>query len=105
MEEPNIEYIIKLSGNDESVRRKLINVLKYELPLEIEAYYANVNLNQLQQAAFHVHKIKHKMAVLGLQDSYASAEIYEDQLSENRMELQSKFENTLTLMLNFVNSL
>jgi hypothetical protein len=49
MEEPNIKYILKLSGNDESVRLKLINVLKYELPLEIEAYYATINQNQLQQ--------------------------------------------------------
>ncbi|MFC6876018.1 Hpt domain-containing protein [Flavobacterium myungsuense] len=105
MEEPNIKYILKLSGNDESVRLKLINVLKYELPLEIEAYYATINQNQLQQAVFHVHKIKHKMAILGLENSYSSAEIYENQLSENRVELQSKFENTLTLMLNFVNSL
>jgi hypothetical protein len=105
MEKPNIEYILKLSGTEESVRLKLINVLKYELPIEMEAYYANINVEQWQQAACHVHKIKHKMAILGLHDSYTYADVYEKQLSENTKELQSDFENSLTLMLNFVNSL
>jgi hypothetical protein len=105
MEEPNIEYILKLSGGEESVRRRLITVLQYELPIEIEGYYTNIKSNQWQQAAFHVHKIKHKIAILGLEENYAMAEIYENQLAENRRDLQIEFEKTLTLMLNFVNSL
>ena len=105
MEEPNIEYILKLSGGEESVRCRLITVLQYELPIEIEGYYTNIKSNQWQQAAFHVHKIKHKIAILGLEENYAMAEIYENQLAENRRDLQIEFEKTLTLMLNFVNSL
>ncbi len=105
MERPNIEYILKLSGNEESVKLKLIRVLKYELPIEIEAYGACIALNNCQQAAFYVHKIKHKIAILGLTKTYHMSEKYEIQLSENRKELQNDFENALTVMLNFVNNL
>lgn len=105
MEEPNIEYILKLARGEESVRRRLVNVLQYELPVEIEGYYTNIKSNQWQQAAFYVHKIKHKIGILGLEESYAMAEIYETQLAENRTDLQTDFEKTLPLMLNFVNSL
>ncbi len=105
MEEPNIEYILLLARGEESIKLKLIKVLQYELPIEIDAYYENIKSNQWQQAAFHVHKIKHKIAILGLEDTYLMAEKYEYQLSENRTDLQTDFENTLTLMLNFVNNL
>lgn len=105
MEKPNIEYIVKLAGNEESVRLKLIRVLKYELPIEIEAYSASIALNNWQQAAFYVHKIKHKVAILGLTRTYHMSEKYEIQLSDNRRELQKDFENALSVMQNFVNNL
>jgi len=105
MEEPNIEYLLKLARGEESITLKLINILKYELPIEIEAYYGKIKSNQLQQAAFHVHKLKHKIAILGLEQTYFMTEKYETQLSENRKNLQKDFERTLPLILNFVNSL
>lgn len=105
MEQPNIDYILKLARGEESIKLKLIKVLQYELPIEIEAYFENIKSNQWQQTAFHVHKIKHKIAILGLEENYAIAEKYETQLAENKKDLQTDFENTLTLMQNFVNSL
>ena len=35
MEEPNIEYILKLAQGEEIIKLKLIKVLQYELPIEI----------------------------------------------------------------------
>jgi HPt (histidine-containing phosphotransfer) domain-containing protein len=105
MEKPNIDYILKLARGEENVKLKLIKVLQYELPIEMEAYYENIKSNQWQQAAFHVHKIKHKIAILGLEETYLMAEKYENQLSENRTDLQRDFENNLKLILHFVNSL
>ena len=61
MEQPNIDYILKLARGEESIKLKLIKVLQYELPIEIEAYFENIKSNQWQQSAFHVHKIKHKI--------------------------------------------
>lgn len=105
METPNLNYIEKLAANDEKLKQKLIDILQFELPTEIDAYFANIKGNNLQQAAFHVHKIKHKIAILGFEEKYLMAEKYEFQLAENKRELQTEFEDTLALILNFINSL
>lgn len=105
MEQPNLEYIIKLSGDKEIVKQKLVDILKYELPLEIEAYNVSLRLNKMEQTASCVHKLKHKIGLLGLEEGYYIAEEYENQLSKNEKKLQVKFENMLNLMRNFVNSL
>ncbi|MGL2965814.1 Hpt domain-containing protein [Flavobacterium sp. XGLA_31] len=105
MEQPNLDYILKLSGNDETIKRKLIDTLKYELPLEIDAYYLSIHLNKWKQAASCVHKLKHKIGILGLEESYYIAEDYEKELIKSGKKLQAEFENRLTLMQNFVNRL
>ncbi|MDI1315953.1 Hpt domain-containing protein [Flavobacterium sp.] len=105
MEQPNLDYILKLSGDDEAIQLKLISILQYELPLEIDAYFACMHLKKTKQAASCVHKLKHKIGILGLEESYYTAEKYEDELKKNKKNLQKKFENTLTLMQNFVNEL
>ena len=105
MEQPNIDYIIKLSGNQEIIKQKLINVLKYELPLEIDAYNVSMHLNKMKQSASCVHKLKHKIGILGLEESYHIAEEYENQLTKNEKKLQSEFEKILILIQNFVNYL
>ncbi|MBC7522918.1 MAG: Hpt domain-containing protein [Flavobacterium sp.] len=105
MELPNIEYIIKLSGNDESVKDKLISVLKYELPLEITAYYNSILLNDNNQTIFCVHKLKHKIGILGLDKGYYIAEEYENQLKENTNKMQNTFEKIIISIQNFVDFL
>lgn len=105
MEQPNLDYIIKLSANDERVKTKLINTMKFELPMEIDAYYVSVHLKKNIQAAACVHKLKNKIGILGLEEGYHIAEEYENQLKNREKKLQIEFENILTLMQNFVNSL
>jgi len=105
MERPNLNYILKLSNNDENVKLKLIHVLKYELPLEIKDYQTSMYLNDLKQAAFYVHKLKHKIGIVGLEKSYYIAEAYENELQKNGKKLQIAFEKSLTLMQTFVNEL
>lgn len=105
MEAPNLDYIAKLAANDEKIKQKLIDILQFELPTEIDAYFANIKANDLQQAGSLVHKIKHKIAILGLEEKYSIAEKYEIHLYENKRELQTEFEDTLALILNFINSL
>ena len=105
MEQPNMDYLNKLSGNDETIKLKLTNILKKELPLEIAAYYGSILLKKRKLAAECVHKLKHKIALLGLEESYYMAEEYENQLVKNEIELQTEFENCLKVMQHFVNSL
>lgn len=105
MEQPNLDYIIKLAANDERVKTKLIDTMKFELPMEIDAYYVSVHLKKTIQAAACVHKLKNKIGILGLEEGYHIAEEYENQLKNREKKLQIEFENILTLMQNFVNSL
>ena len=105
MEKPNIDYIIKLSRGEEAIKQKFIGVLKFELPIEIDAYYVSLHLDKRTQTAECIHKLKNKIAILGLEQSYHIADDYEKNIHNGRKDLQLEFENTLTLMQNFVNTL
>ena len=105
MENPNIEYINKLSGNEEAVKQKLIDILKFELPLEIDAYHNSLHLKKWSQTMECIHKLKNKIGILGLEASYDLADEYEKSEKSNRKDLQIAFEKTLTLMQHFVNCL
>lgn len=105
MEIPNIEYINKLSRNDEVIKQKFIGILKFELPIEIDAYFVSLHMNKWSQTKECIHKLKNKIAILGLETSYFLAEEYEKSNQDSRKKLQIEFEKTLTLMQQFVNCL
>ena len=105
MEKPNIEYINKLSRNEESIKQKFIGILKFELPIEIDAYYLSLHLNKWSQTKECIHKLKNKIAILGLENGYHLADEYEKSEQNSRKKLQIAFEKTLTLMQQFVNCL
>ncbi len=105
MEKPNIEYINKLSRNDAVIKQKFIGILKFELPIEIDAYYMSLHLNKWAQTKECIHKLKNKIGVLGLENSYNLTDDYEKSNQSNRKYLQLEFEKTLTLMQQFVNCL
>lgn len=102
MEQPNIDYFIKLSNNNDSFKQKLIEVIKYELPLEIDFYLQCIRLKEWENAAQSVHKLKHKIGVLGMEKGYYVAEEYEKNLKEGSTELQSAFEEILTTINQFI---
>jgi hypothetical protein len=102
MEKPNIEYINKLSRNEEVIKQKFIGILKLELPIEIDAYYVSLHLKRWPQTMECIHKLKNKIAILGLENSYHLADEYEKSDQNNRKHLQLEFEKTLTLMQQFV---
>ena len=59
MEQSNLDYIKKLSGDNAEFKKKLIDIIKYELPLEIVAYEKFIEEQKLVNAAESVHKLKH----------------------------------------------
>lgn len=105
MEQPNLNYIIKLSGSDIIFQQKIIEIIKIELPLEISVYQENISAKNYKDAAECVHKLKHKISVLSLEKSYYIAEEFESNILKNSTKLKQEFENILTLMQEFVNSL
>lgn len=105
MEQPNLNYINELSGNDIDFKQKIISIVKSELPQEIESYKSLFQTHNFKATAEMVHKLKHKISVLGLEKSYYIAEKFEDNLKQGSTELKTEFENVLHLMQKFVGDL
>lgn len=105
MEQPNESYISQLSGDNAEFRAKIISVIKKELPEEINAYKEALNVNKFQLAASCVHKLKHKISVLGMEKSYYIAEELEINLLKQSTDLHVEFENILNSMQRFVDQL
>lgn len=90
-EEPNLEYVDKLAGEDKAFRQKFITILKNEFPRERQEYEANLEDRNYPEAAENVHKLKHKFNVLGLYQSHALAVRYEAELRECNHSLHTEF--------------
>jgi HPt (histidine-containing phosphotransfer) domain-containing protein len=105
MEQPNLNYIDSLAGNDTVFRQKLISTIQAELPQEIEEYTDNIAKNDLLRAAGNVHKLKHKISVMGMEKSYYLAETFENNLKAGGTEFKEDFETVLKTMQDFANSL
>lgn len=104
-EQPNLKYIEKLADGDSLIRERLILILKQEFPLEILKYRNDIlNFNYLQ-AAESVHKIRHKIGLLGLENSYFISEIYEQNLRDNLTQNQINFEKIIIKIEDFLKSI
>jgi HPt (histidine-containing phosphotransfer) domain-containing protein len=105
MEKPNLNYINQLSGDNEEFKAKIIGILKKELPEEVALYQNHIQTKNLKLAGEIVHKLKHKVSILGLEKSYYIAEEFEGNLKEQSTKLQSEFESILKMMQDFVDML
>lgn len=105
MEQPNLNYINQLSGDNIEFKTKMIGILKKELPEEIGVFKKDMAAENFPLAAQSVHKLKHKISILGLEKSYYIAEEFEDNLKNQSLELDSDFETILKVMQEFVNRL
>lgn len=104
-EEPNIDYINQLANGDESIKNRLIQVMKEELPIEIENYNANIEKLNWLGAAENVHKLRHKIGFLGLENAYQLSYEYEQNLREQSVLLRKEFETVLKKIINFISKI
>ncbi|NER12769.1 Hpt domain-containing protein [Leptobacterium flavescens] len=104
MEQPNLLYIDDLAGNDSMFKQKLIQVIKEELPEEIKIYLENYDKGEFVKAAQNVHKLKHKISILGLTKGYAMANEFEHNLKNNipPNNLHEEFKTLLEVMDDFI---
>lgn len=105
MEAPNLSYINNLSGGDLEFEKKIIEIIQKEFPEEVKIYETFVSENNFKDTAEIVHKIKHKISILGLEKSYEIAVEFEKNLLNESKVLQEEFETILTSMTNFINRL
>ena len=105
MEQPNLSYINTLSGGDKAFEAKLISIIKEEYPLEKDVYVKNIESNKFKEAAENVHKLKHKISILGLENSYEVANNFEENLKENKIAGKKEFDDILEAITNFLATL
>ena len=100
-----MDYINELAGNDADFKAKLCSTIKRELPLEIAEYKKEIENGNYIEAANLVHKLKHKISVMGMEKSYYLAEKFENNLKNHSAQLQSDFEDVLQAMQKFADDL
>jgi HPt (histidine-containing phosphotransfer) domain-containing protein len=105
MEQPNLSYINSMSGGDKAFEQKLIDIIKGEFPEEKKVYFDNIAVQNYKLTAENVHKLKHKISILGLEKSYEIAVAFENNLLEGETNLQEEFEALLTTMPNALQKL
>jgi hypothetical protein len=105
MEEPNFTYLNSFTAGDKAFEEKILKIIITEFPEEKNLYLNNMMLDKLDQAANNVHKIKHKISLLGLEQSYGVASQHELNLISNNTILHDDFIEILNTMARFLKEL
>lgn len=105
MEQPNLSYINKLSKGDVAFEKNIIGILKEELQEEIINYHQYIKEENYKKAKEFVHRIKHKMSILGLEKSYEITNTFENSFRNEMLEHQDYFESMLPIMINYLKTL
>ncbi|WPY97709.1 Hpt domain-containing protein [Christiangramia sp. OXR-203] len=101
-ENPNLNYLYRLSGGDKEFENKLLDIVKKEFPEEEAVYQENIKQSNFLDAASNVHKLKHKISILGLEEGYRFAEIYEEELRKNDPKKHNSFTEILQTMGDYI---
>ncbi|AQS93228.1 histidine kinase [Polaribacter sp. BM10] len=105
MEKPNLDYINQLARGDESIKKELIDVVKTEFPEEQKDYYESVKIGEFKKIEENVHRVKHKISILGLEKSYEIANKFEHNLRELNFNGQEEFEKILVAISEYIETL
>lgn len=91
MEKPNLSVIKEIAGDDLDFQQNLLEIIKKEFPEEVEDFKKNMASKNYDEASNNVHKIKHKISLLGLVQSFELATNFEKQLKNSQTQLHHKF--------------
>lgn len=105
MEQPNLSYIQSMSRGDKVFEQKILDIISKEFPQEKEIYLNNFKNKDYKLTAENVHKLKHKISILGLEKSYAVAVAFENDLLEGNITLHQEFESILNNITNYLQKL
>ncbi|APZ45596.1 hypothetical protein BW723_04475 [Polaribacter reichenbachii] len=91
MELPNLSVIKEISGNDIEFQNSILEIIKTEFPEEVDLFKQNFNSKNYIEASNNVHKIKHKISLLALNNGLQTAADYELALKKANTELHKDF--------------
>ena len=95
MEQPNLNYIKNLADGDVDFENNMLAILKSDFITEKLAFNNSFSSNDYTEAANVVHKMKQKLSILGLEEDFETATIFEKNLKENDISLYEKFSKIL----------
>ena len=102
MEQPNLDYLKEISDGQPEVIAQFVGIIKEEFPGEFEQYQQLMKEKDWQHAAAMVHKLKHKISILGLEKSYEFTIQYEKELLNGDKSNHEDFFKILTTMSDFL---
>lgn len=105
MEQPNLTYVDQLARGDENIRQTLIDVIKTEFPEEKKEYYESLKKKDYKKIEENVHRLKHKISILGLEKSYERANTYEHNLREKNRQGEEDFEEILNTITAYIKTI
>ncbi len=105
MEKPNLIYLEELARGDQKLIDQLIEVLKIEFPEEKEDYYKSLETKDYKLIAENVHRIKHKISILGLESAYKLANDFENELRDSKTDKLKPFEEILVTISNYLKTI
>ena len=91
MEQPNLSLIKEISGNDIEFEKSILDIIRKEFPDEVALFNKNFTSENYVEASNNVHKIKHKISLLGLENGLEIASKFEIALKEGTTELHNNF--------------
>ncbi|WP_435416649.1 Hpt domain-containing protein [Polaribacter aestuariivivens] len=104
METPNLNYVREISGGDKDFEASVLSILKAEFPLEFLAIKKNFENNNYEQVSFDIHKIKHKISMLGMKKSFELASELERNIKNGDLEQYNKFVDVLNRINVYLNT-
>lgn len=102
---PNLTYIQKLADGSKVFENKMKSILKNEFPQEQQHFLKAYNNNEFIAAAEMVHKLKHKIGMLGMTEAYEFAIRFESELKNKKTTGFSKFISILETIETFLKTL
>ncbi|SDS47567.1 Hpt domain-containing protein [Polaribacter sp. KT25b] len=91
MEQPNLVFIKEIVGDDAAFQESLLEIIKKEFPEEVKLFIKNFSQKKYEEASNNVHKLKHKISLLGLKEGFDMATDFENELKEGKTTLHSSF--------------
>jgi len=105
MEKPNRIYLEQLSDGDIAFENQIISIIKKEFPLEVIEYENSIKSKDFLKTAENVHKLKHKISILGLEKGYELAAEFEKELKSGTKFQQVSFEKILNQIAVYLNTI
>jgi hypothetical protein len=91
MELPNLTFIKEIAEDDIAFQNSILDIIKKEFPAEVESFNKNFAGKNYLEASKDVHKLKHKISLLGLKEGLVKASQFEKDFLENNIELHGDF--------------